>query len=411
MAISKKFFLGNRQALRQKLNLNTDEVVIIPGSVLMQFHADQSGEFLQESNFYYLSGVCEPGCTLVITSQSEYLIIPDSDEFESLWNGQLTVEQASSVSGIDEIYGVTDGWEKLNDNLKENIKKVYTLNQPSEFIYGNIYTNPARKILVDKLAKNFPKLDVKPVSQAIAELRVIKQKPELASIEEAVGLTMKAFNSVVSSVKGGANEAEIDAKIVYDFMRTGYREAYRSIVAGGSRSCVIHYVDNNKSLKSGELLLVDAGARVNGYAADITRTVAVGANPSQRQTEVMQAVESIHDFAAGLIKPGVTFLEYEKSVTAEMGLRLHELGLIKDAKDEHQIRKYFPHATSHFLGLDVHDVGVRADIEFQPDMVLTIEPGIYIPEESIGVRFENDIQVTKSGIRNFSQDLSFSAKI
>jgi|GEM_PF-1378996 len=411
MTIQNKFFYHNRQALCQKLDLKSDEIVIIPGALLLQYHSDQAGEFLQESNFFYLSGINEPDCLLVIGHNYEYLMIPDNDEFEALWNGQLTQKQASEISGIENVYSKTEGWKKLKSDISNDIKIVYTLKQLPDFIYGNIFTNPARKILIDRLNKSFPKIQIKLVNEALAELRVIKQSPELKSIEQAVNLTMQVFKDVFEQLKDGMNEAEIDAMITHDFMRAGYREAYRSIIAGGNRSCIIHYVSNNHILNDGELLLIDAGVRVNGYAADITRTIPVGKSANTRQSEVMQAVKNVHDFAMKSIKPGITFIDYEKSVTAEMGRQLRELGLITDAKNEKQIREYFPHATSHFLGLDVHDVGARAEIEFQPNMVLTIEPGIYIPEESIGVRFEDNVVVTESGIKNLSENLPFSAKM
>ncbi len=403
--IQAEFFKNNRQALRDKLDLKSDDLVLVPGSVRMQFHSEQAADFLQESNFFYLTGINEPDCMLMMSAKSEWLLIPSQDSFASLWDGQLTEEMAVEQSDIEHVLDTPEGWKLLKRYIPTRVKRIYIPQPEPSMIEGGIYTNPAQRTLLDRLKADFPITTFTDLRPYINELRVVKQQPEIQAIRRAVDITMRSIEDALKDLKHGMYEYEFSARLSYGFKKRGAQgDAYESIVAASERACVIHYADKDQSLQKGTLLLIDAGARVDNYAADISRTYMVEGKPTKRQQEVLDAVDAVHTFALNLLKPGVRFNEYEDAVEAEMGKALKKLGIISGiSRDE--IREYFPHATSHFLGLEVHDVGDRT-AEFSEGMVLTVEPGIYIPDESIGVRFEDDILITKNGIENLSKNLA-----
>ena len=402
--IESNFFRGNRQTLRDKLDLQKDDLVLIPSAVRMQFHSEQAAEFLQESNFFYLTGINEPDCLLMMSSKSEWLLIPKQDQFASLWEGQLTPEEAKKKSEIEHVIDVEEGWSLLGRYIPNRVKRVFLLQPEPTIISGGIYTNPSQRDLLNQLQADFPLVSYVDVRPHLSEQRIIKQKPELTAIRRAVDVTLNTMNEVFKDLKSGRFEYELSAQLTYGFKKHGAQgDAYESIVAGGERACVIHYSKKDQTLQKNNFVLIDAGARFDNYAADISRTYLVEGKVSTRQQEILDAVDEVHTFALNYLKPGVRFDQYEEAVEAEMGRVLKNLKLINDVSRD-SIRNYYPHATSHFLGLEVHDVGDRS-AEFREGMVLTVEPGIYIPEESIGVRFEDNILITSTGIENLSKEL------
>ena len=402
--IESNFFRGNRQTLRDELDLQKDDLVLIPSAVRMQFHSEQAAEFLQESNFFYLTGINEPDCLLMMSSKSEWLLIPKQDQFASLWEGQLTPEEAKKKSEIEHVIDVEEGWSLLGRYIPNRVKRVFLLQPEPTIISGGIYTNPSQRDLLNRLQADFPLVSYVDVRPHLSEKRIIKQKPELTAIRRAVDVTLNTMNEVFKDLKSGRFEYELSAQLTYGFKKHGAQgDAYESIVAGGERACVIHYSKKDQTLQKNNFVLIDAGARFDNYAADISRTYLVEGKVSTRQQEILDAVDEVHTFALNYLKPGVRFDQYEEAVEAEMGRVLKNLKLINDVSRD-SIRNYYPHATSHFLGLEVHDVGDRS-AEFREGMVLTVEPGIYIPEESIGVRFEDNILITATGIENLSKEL------
>lgn len=402
--IESNFFRGNRQTLRDKLDLQKDDLVLIPSAVRMQFHSEQAAEFLQESNFFYLTGINEPDCLLMMSSKSEWLLIPKQDQFASLWEGQLTPEEAKKKSEIEHVIDVEEGWSLLGRYIPNRVKRVFLLQPEPTIISGGIYTNPSQRDLLNQLQADFPLVSYVDVRPHLSEQRIIKQKPELTAIRRAVDVTLNTMNEVFKDLKSGRFEYELSAQLTYGFKKHGAQgDAYESIVAGGERACVIHYSKKDQTLQKNNFVLIDAGARFDNYAADISRTYLVEGKVSTRQQEILDAVDEVHTFALNYLKPGVRFDQYEEAVEAEMGRVLKNLKLINDVSRD-SIRNYYPHATSHFLGLEVHDVGDRS-AAFREGMVLTVEPGIYIPEESIGVRFEDNILITSTGIENLSKEL------
>ena len=366
----------------------------------MQFTADAAAPFQQEANFLWLTGVNEPNWRLIIADKS-YLVAPQIDEVHQVFDGSLPHDVARGISGVDEVLSYQDG-ERLLQELAAKYDDIWILGKDSHEKYYDFVMNPAQDRLRKKMKKLFK--NVRDVRPEIHRLRAIKSDKEIREIQTAIDVSVKTFTDIKSGLNDGvhlAYEYHIEAVFNKAFRETGAEgHAYQPIVAGGKNACTLHYIKNNDPLPENGLVLLDIGARVNGYAADITRTYAVG-NPTQRQKDVHAEVEKAHHEIIGFIKPGVTFKDYSDKVDEIMKRSLKNLKLLGYEDD---YRKYFPHAISHGLGLDVHE-SLGGYKEFQPGMILTVEPGIYIPEEGIGVRIEDDILVTETGNKNLSGDL------
>ena len=395
---SSDFFIQNRKSLQDSLGIDNPGVpLVVAAHGLLQRGADSTFPFHQDSNFRYLTGIDEPDLILVMDSGNEYCIVPGRTGSREAFDGAVDKKHLSEISGISEFVDEEEGWQRLGRRLKQT-RKVYTLSAPAAYIeqYG-LYTNPARSRLVERLTTWQPECEVLDIREHLIGMRMVKQPEELKAVQKAIDITIRGINKVSASLKkdGYEYEFEIENELAAAFRtKVASGHAFTPIVAGGKRACTLHNVQNNGKLQSGELIVIDVGAEVDHYAADITRTVALG-QPSGRQRQVHEAVLDVQKQALSLLKPGTLLKEYEGQVEKIMGTKLQELGLIKEA-DHDSVRRYYPHATSHFLGLDVHDVGDYMR-PLEPGMVLTCEPGIYIPEEGIGVRIEDDILITESG--------------
>ncbi len=337
---------------------------------------------------------------LVIDGQEEYLIMPPRSEVQNIFDGELDVSNMTKTSGIATILDHEAGWQKLGARLKKE-KQVATLKALPEFvdIFG-FYANPARAKLYGQMLQKNSKLEITDLRPVLAQLRSIKQSAELQAIQQAIDITAQGFAAVRTKLSELAHEYEIEAILSYEFRRTGGSgHAFDPIVACGGKACQIHRVANDAALKKGQLIVMDVGAEYQLYAADITRTVAFG-KPTTRQRDIFKAVQEVQDYAYGQLKPGITIREYEGLIEQKMGEVLRRLKIITSAQRE-DIRRYYPHATSHFLGLDIHDIG-NYDEPLAENMVITVEPGIYLPSENIGVRLEDDVRITKTGIEILS---------
>ena len=395
------FFRGNRQRLRAEVG--TDAPIVFAANGLLQRGADSNYSFCQDANFWYLTGIAEPDLYLVIDGAEEYLIVPPRDDSRTAFDGIVDFSDLTKKSGISQVVNTGTGWRKLRDRIKET-NKVATVAAPPAYIerYG-LYANPARQTLHLKLAEISPKLEIKDIGRDIVYLRMIKQPKELAAIQAAIDITLKTIKDVTKKPKLAkySQEYQIEADIFAGFRSQGASgHAFEPIVAGGKQACTLHYVANNAALSEGELIVIDVGAEVEHYAADITRTVAKG-EVSPRAQQVHAAVIDVQKYAYSLLMPGVLLRDYEKKIENYMGKKLIELGLIKDIEQDN-VRDFYPHSTSHFLGLNVHDVG-DYDRPLEPGMVLTVEPGIYVPAEAIGVRIEDDVLITETGIKILSK--------
>lgn len=396
------FFAGNRERLRQLFTGTAP--IVITAHVSLQKGSDEAFTFHQDRSFWYLTGIDEPGVVLVMDKGREYLILPERDAIQDLFDGEFTYEDLQRTSGISTILGAKEGWKQLGQRLKRS-QHAATLAASPQFIDQiGLFTNPARRLLIDRLKEIKPDVELLDLRPHLMKMRMIKQAPELAAIQQAIDITLASIKDATRPAKMEKYryEYELEAEFAYGIRKRGAAgHSFHPIVAGGKNACTIHYMENNAPLNDNELVIMDVGAEVNHYAADITRTVAKG-SATKRQRAVVDAVDEVVQFGLNQLKPGVAFGACEKELRQFMGEKLRELGLIKTI-DEESIRRYYPHAP-HYLGLDVHDIG-DYQVPLEPGMVLTIEPGIYIPEESIGVRIEEDVLITVDGYQLLSAKL------
>lgn len=403
LRFSSEFFAGNRQRLKELFTGTAPIVVSANG--LLQRGNDSTYKFAQDANFWYLTGIDEPDVLLVMDRDKEYLIVPERSASRQAFDGVVEAEPLSRRSGIPTVLDEKEGWEQLGSRLKK-VKHAATLAVPPLYVeqYG-MYTNPARAALIDKIKIHNSEIELLDINQHLARLRMIKQPEELSAIQEAIDITIAAMKQATTSAKLGkyTHEYQIESELSRGFRNRGAGgHAFEPIVAGGERACTLHNVANNGELSADELVLIDTGADVEHYAADITRTMSIGV-PSRRQQTVHAAVIETQNFALSLLKPGVVLKDYEQQIEHFIGEKMRELGLIKSITHE-EVRRYYPHSTSHFLGLNVHDVG-DYDRPLEAGVVITVEPGIYIHEESIGIRIEDDILITPTGIKVLSKKL------
>ena len=399
---SAEFFVGNRARLKDFVQDTAP--IILTANGLLQQSTDSTYPFKQDGNFWYVSGINEPDITLVIDKNTEYLILPEQSNYQRYFNGAIDSSKLSKISGINNVLLHNEGENLLHSLLKKS-KKVATLTPSPSFVKEmGFYTNPSRQAFISRIHDKNDKCEFLDLRKQFGQLRMVKQQSEIEAIQSAIDVTIKTLQSLKKKINSYGFEYQVDADIAHGFRSNGADGvAFDSIVAGGANACIVHYMDNNDTLRKDDLLLFDVGAEANGYAADISRTYSRGI-ASERQKQVHAAVCEVQDYAYSLLKPGVLLREYEKQIREFMGIKLQELSLI-DNLDPAEIRKYYPHSTSHFLGFDVHDVG-DYDRPLESGVVITVEPGIYIPEEGIGVRIEDDILITKSGSINLSRKLS-----
>ena len=396
------FFAGNRNAASKATK---GGLIVLAAYTAVQRGNDNAHAFEQESNIWYLTGINEPDWWVIIdgSTNKSWLVAPDIDEVHRTFDGGLSNEEAKKISGIDTVVSHADS-EKLLRDLARKHSIVYALGEHPQTEHFNFIENPAQKKLWTVLERIFN--SVQDCRLELAKQRAIKQPEEIAAIKKSIRLTTEAFELVKNRLPEFRHEYEVEAEFDYYFKKHGATHAYDPIVAGGKNACTLHYNKNTDKLKKNSLLLLDIGARVDGYAADITRTFVVG-QPTKRQQAVQAAVEAAHLDIIKLLRPGLAVTTYQEKVDEIMKQALIGLGLMNGFDDDDNYRRYFPHAVSHGLGVDVHD-SLGRPTNFEPGMVLTVEPGIYIPEESIGVRIEDDILITKTGSENLSRRLSTS---
>ena len=394
------FFTDNRWRLIDVLG---DELVVLAGWTSMQWHGDTAVPFRQESNFWYLTGIEHADWRCIIDGEQakSWLIAPEVDASHQLFDGSLSFDDAKNISGVDEVLDQKSG-QRLLKNLAKKYSAVYILGELPYAEHVDFVLNPATDNLREELGQVFD--EMKDCRATLAKLRAIKQPEEIAIMKHAASLSVEAFGIAKNKLSSCKYEYEIEAELAYHFRRHNATHAFEPIVASGKNACTLHYIHNSSTLQPGGMVLIDAGANLGGYPADITRTYAVGA-VSERQAAVHLAVQAAEQKIIELIRPGFSIKNYLESVDDIMKEALLSLGLMKNSKDEKSYRRYFPHAISHGLGLDVHE-SLGGYKELRPGMMLTVEPGIYIPEEKIGVRIENDILVTENGHRNITGSLS-----
>ena len=402
LQIENNLFIENRKKFRNKLVKNT--LAIFNSNDIMPTNADGTMPFRQNNDLFWLSGVDQEESVLVIYPDNnqgkEILFLKETNDHIAIWEGaKLTKEEALNVSGISTVYWLSE----MEEILKELIDKCDGI-----YLNKNIHSRSAsevetrddrfRKKIYEKYDKEI--LEVAPIMH---ELRAIKSETEISLLQNACNITEKGVRRILPFINPGVMEYEIEAELMHEFLRnrsSGF--AYQPIIGSGRDSCVLHYIDNNKECKDGDILLMDFGAEYANYASDLTRTVPVNGRYSERQKDVYNSVLHVMKEATKMLRPGTMFKEYNAEIGKIMESELINLGLL----DKHEVqkqdpknplfRKYFMHGTSHYLGLDVHDVG-DFDWPMKEGMVFTCEPGIYILEEELGIRLENDILITSNG--------------
>lgn len=385
--MSPDFFARNRDNLAHAVS---GGLIVVTAYKALQRGADAAHDFEQEANFWYLSGIEEPDWWLIIdgTRRKSWLVPPQVDDVQQIFEGSLAGEQARRISGIDEVIDRDEASRMLREAAVSR-QIVYTAEQPSAILkHAHFVPNPAQTELSHWLGRIFK--DVRDCGRELAELRTTKQPEEITAIKKAIATSVKGFQAVRESLSSLKYEYEVEALLSYEFRKRGATgHAYSPIVACAGNACTLHYNANTDKLKKSTLLLIDVGARQSGYAADITRTYALG-TPTRRQIEVHNAVRQVYDRSLELYRPGMELKELQEKSDEYMIEALQSLGLYANQDD---LRRYFPHALGHGLGIDVHDP-LKGHSALRANMVLTLEPGIYIPEENIGVRLEDDILIT-----------------
>ena len=366
----------------------------------MQKSADTPMPFIQDPNFWYLTGLETEEAVLVLDQikNEEYIILAPRHEHRDLWDGIQTNQEITDRSGIKTVYEHREGWRVLKERLK-TAPKIHTMVPPPDMLkFYDFHTNPSRRILAKKLKRLAPKAAIEDLRMAMRDLRIIKQPLEIAAIQKAIDITFIGLKAVWEARRSFKYEYEVEALLTYEYRRHGADgHGFEPITAAGKNAATVHYMKNNEPLKPTDPLLIDTGALVEHYSADISRTLLPSSPMNDRYMAVYNAIQRAHDHAYTLIKPGVLHREYEKEMETFMGEELIKLGLIKKIERK-TVRRYFPHVTSHHLGLDLHDLASYDEV-WQPGMVLTVEPGMYIPEEGIGVRIEDDILITKDSFK------------
>lgn len=415
--LNAEIFVQNRKRFVEKMEKNA--IAIFNSNDELPSNGDALYGFKQNSDLYWLTGIVQEDTMLVLFPDNpdpkfrEVLVLVRPNELKEKWDGhRLRKDEATAISGIqtivwlDVLDGVLQPWIHLADsiylNTNENDRKSNLL-AVRDYRY------------IAEMRSRYPLHNYKRSARILKDLRAIKTPLEVVVMQEAIDITEKAFRRLLGFIKPGVFEYEIEAELVHEFLRnraTG--EGYGSIIASGDRARTLHYVSNNQECKDGELVLMDFGAQYGGYNADLTRTVPVNGKFSKRQKEVYNACLDIHKYCKSILKPGITLLDYTDKVGDEATKQFLKLGLISEADVKNEdpenraYRKYLYHGISHHLGVDVHDLGTKTE-PLQEGMLLTIEPGIYIEQEQMGIRIENNVWLTKDGNVDLMKNIPYEA--
>jgi Xaa-Pro aminopeptidase len=372
--------------------------------------------FKQATDILWLSGVDQEDSVLVIfpdakrNEDKELLFLTETNELIAVWEGEkLTKKEAFEVSGIPTVYWLSD-FDTIMKILMSQTENVYLLTQ--EHLRRNTPVQTREMRLNAELKNIYPNHNYKRSAPFLNKLRAVKTALEIEVMKIAAEITAAGFNRVLKFLKPDCWEHEIEAEFIHEFVKRRSRGfAYSPIIGSGSNACVLHYLENNKQCISGDLVLIDVGAEYANYACDVTRCFPVNGKFTDRQREVYESVLRVEKASIELLKPGAVLSEYHKRVGDLMTKELINLNLISQEEVDNQnpswpaYKKYFMHGTSHYLGLDVHDYGLWDGSPMEAGMVFTCEPGIYIPEEGIGIRIEDDILITSNGYINLTKEI------
>jgi Xaa-Pro aminopeptidase len=403
--IDKKLFIDNRKRLTKELKPNS--IVVVHANDVLPTNADGTMHFKQNTDLFWLTGVDQEESVLVLYPDSpdpaykEVLFLRETSELIAIWEGKkLMKDEATELTGIQNVVWLSD-FNKIFRNLVTDADNIYI--NTNEHKRADVIVQSRSIKFINWCKELYPLHNYCRLAPIINRLRMIKSPIEIELMQKACDLTDKAFRRVLKFVKPGVMEYEIEAEFAHEFIRNGSAYAdYYPIIASGPSACVLHYVVNDKPCNDGDVILIDTGASYANYNADMSRTIPVNGKFTKRQKQVYNACLRVMRSTIERVKKGGIWKDIQKETEQNMEKELIGLKLLKlsDIKNQNPswpaLKKYFMHNVSHFLGLDVHDVGYF-ETTYKPGMVFTVEPGIYIPEEGIGVRLENNIVVTEKG--------------
>ncbi|HRX93462.1 MAG TPA: Xaa-Pro aminopeptidase [Chitinophagaceae bacterium] len=413
LPLNNEIFIQNRKRFTGKMQKNS--IAIFVSNDELPANGDALHPFKQNSDLFWLSGITQEDSMVILFPDNpdpkyrEVLVLVRPNELKEKWDGKrLRVNEAQAISGIttivwlDSIDGLLQPWIHLADSIyldsNENDRKA-SLIRTKEYRF------------IDEMKSRYPLHNYLRAAKIMKELRGIKTALEVEVLQKAIDITENTFRRLLQFIKPGVMEYEIEAEIFHSFLsQRSSGPAYGSILASGDRARTLHYVSNNQECKDGELILMDFGAEYGGYCADLTRTVPVNGKFTRRQKRVYNACLHLHDYAKSILKPGISIVDYTEKVGEEATQQFLKIGLLRksDVKNEdpenRAYRKYLYHGISHHLGIDVHDLGTRTE-PIKAGMVFTVEPGIYIEEEQMGVRIENNLWITRNGNKDLMKNI------
>ena len=400
-------FIKNRENLMSKIEDNSI-LVMIAGEAKYK-SADERYPFTPNRNFYYLTGIDEEKDILLIKKingeVSETLFISEVDEVMAKWVGAtFRDEEAKEKSGVQTISYLGSFLSTLNSLLTSgDVENIYLDLERRDFDEADRDGG----ILADKVRKRYPQVAIKNAFNLVSELRVKKNEFEIAEMRKAIEITKGGVESLMRNSKIGMREYALEAYFDFHLKQNGVTDyAFKTIAASGANAATLHYHENNSEMKDGDLILFDLGAQMNYYNADVSRTFPVSGKFTDRQKDLYEAVLDVNERIIEIMKPGISMTEVNNAANDMLAEKCLALGLTKKKED---FRKYYFHSIGHSLGLDTHDVGKRGAI-LEEGMVWTVEPGLYIPEESVGIRVEDDVLITKNGNEVLTKDIIKSVK-
>ncbi len=418
LPLNPDLFTRNRERFTGRMQKNA--IAIFVSNDEVPSNGDAIYRFKQNSDVFWLSGISQEDSMVILFPDNpdpkyrEVLVLVRPNELKEKWDGKrLRVNEAQAISGIntivwlDSLDGLLQPWIHLADTIyldsNENDRK-------SNLLRSRDYR------FIDEMKDRYPLHNYARAARIMKDLRSIKTALEIEVLQKAIDITDNTFRRLLRFIKPGVMEYEIEAEIVHAFLsQRATGEAYGSIIASGDRARTLHYVSNNAECRDGELILMDFGAEYGGYCADLTRTVPVNGKFTRRQRTVYNACLRLHDYAKSLLKPGITIIDYTDKVGEEATQQFLKIGLLKKTEvknedpDNRAYRKYLYHGISHHLGIDVHDLGSRTE-PIKAGMMFTVEPGIYIEEEKMGIRIENNVWITKNGNKDLMKNIPITAE-
>jgi Xaa-Pro aminopeptidase len=418
LPLDKELFVENRRRFVSRMQKNSIAIFVSNDEVAS--NGDAIYHFKQNSDLFWLSGITQEDSMVILFPDNpdpkyrEVLVLVRPNELKEKWDGKrLRVHEAEAINGIktivwlDSLDGLLQPWIHIADNIyldsNENDRKANLL-RTREYRF------------IDEMKSRYPLHNYLRAAKIMKELRGIKTAQEVEVLQKAIDITDTTFRRLLKFIKPGVTEYEIEAEIFHSFLsQRATGPAYGSIIASGDRARTLHYVSNNEVCKEGELILMDFGAEYGGYCADLTRTVPVSGKFTRRQKTVYNACLHLHDFAKSILKPGISIIDYTDKVGEEATQQFLKIGLIKKTEvknedpDNRAYRKYLYHGISHHLGIDVHDLGTRTE-PIKAGMVFTVEPGIYIEEEQMGIRIENNLWITKNGSKDLMKNIPITVE-